>query len=217
MIRLGEEPVQSTGDSKHAYHAMVRYVMIDGDGQSVVGVFSNSVQELSGLAYVTILDCGVAGARFVQPEERLGSCQNFSLREIEILIRNGTPATEGIRLEGFADLRGLDGITVNGHGSNGRRIGSGIRLNRCYGVVVSRAHLEWCEDGILLGGGSRGVVVLGVTGGPEMTNVIRIEPGRTRECVFMGITRQHANTTRLIRDEANSRDINVGELARYEI
>jgi hypothetical protein len=140
--------------------------------EAIGGVYSNRINEMSGLRRVLVTDSLVDSVHI----EHAGAnqAQNYFLDDIEVFVSaSATGATIGVNLIGnFADNRGLDNITVTSRGG-GSTPAIAIRLEEMTGLF-SRVHVEHVATGVQVVN-SGACHFINVTGESDITDVINFD------------------------------------------
>ena len=166
-----------------------------------IGVYSNTINESSGLLHYRIANCVSAGLKIEQSAG--GSPQNFWLDDGYIgMSTNSTARSMGVEIVGTTGTiignRGLDDLTVFTFSHT--KLASCIDLKNTNGFY-SRIHCEGANDGIRVSD-TVGTTIIGVVGSQSVNNLIHIvQAGGARNVLLSGITANASPVT--IEDDFN--------------
>src|SRR3990170_1409181 len=211
LVTLGDTGTQ-------AHDTWLRNLCVDANNIAAVGVFSDSINELSGMENVYVANATSIDVNIDSTATQAG---NYTLKTLWIGFDDAAGTEIGLQIKddstgGSVSHRGVDDITVHGNPT----ILAGIYLEDVRGAYLSRVHVEGCTDGIRLGTASypcRNIVITGVTGMSDVTNVIHIgSHADTNNIDIIGVFPHSA--TNVILDDLNSKTLS-GEagLGRYHI
>src|SRR3972149_6440020 len=211
LVTLGDTGTQ-------AHDTWLRNLCVDANNIAAVGVFSDSINELSGMENVYV---SRATSIDVNIDSTATQCGNYTLKTLWLDFDDAAGTEIGLQIKddstgGNGSHRGGDDITI--HGNPGILVG--IYLQDVRGAYLSRVHGEGCTDAIRLGTASypcRNIVITGVTGMSDVTNVIHIgSHADTNNIDIIGVFPHSA--TNVILDDLNSKTLS-GEagLGRYHI
>jgi hypothetical protein len=207
-------PLVQLGDNaSNSVYCRLEDIGIDGDHYADIGVYSNSINEESGMIRVysnsineesgmircTVVDCDTYCIHM--DNSTTGLLRNFLLRDLYVL--NDTVGTAiGVYIHGGSSpQRGIDGLTV---GSAVQAFDVGLQLDGCQGAVFERMHFEYADDGIKIGPnvGCHAMTFIGVTGHSSVTDLVHIDNATSSSTLtFIG---QFANSaTNNINDVVN--------------
>src|SRR3972149_5962940 len=211
LVTLGDPGTQASD-------TWLRNLCVDANNIAAVGVFSDSINELSGMERVFVYRPTSIG---INIDSTATQCGNYTLRTLWVGFDDAAGTEIGLQIKddatgGNKSHRGVDDITI--HGNPG--ILAGIYLEDVRGAFLSRVHVEGCTDGIRLGTASypcRNIVITGVTGMNDVTNVIHIgSPASTDKNHIIGVVSNSATHTLL--DDLNSKTLSgAAGLGRYHI
>src|SRR6185437_12157976 len=164
-------------------------VSIDCDNiPASIGVYSNTINENSGLLHYGIARCVSVGLKIEQSAG--GSPQNFWLEDGYIgMSENSTALSKGVEIVGTAGTiignRGLNHLTVFTFSRT--KLASCVDLSNTNGFY-SRIHCENAEDGIRISD-TVGTTIIGVVGSQSVNNLVHItQTSDPRNLLLSGIT-----------------------------
>jgi len=180
-----------------------------------IGVYSNTINENSGLLHYRIANCVSRGLKIEQSAG--GSPQNFWLEDGYIgMSADSTAISKGVEIVGTTGTiignRGLDHLTVFTFSRT--KLASCIDLDNTSGFY-SRIHCEAASDGIHISH-TVGATIIGVVGNQSVNNLIHITQARdTRNLMLSGITANASPVT--IQDDFNRAHLTDREIALYAL
>ncbi len=180
-----------------------------------IGVYSNTINENSGLLHYRIANCVSRGLKIEQSAG--GSPQNFWLEDGYIgMSADSTATSKGVEVVGTAGTiignRGLNHLTVFTFSRT--KLASCIDLENTSGFY-SRIHCEGASDGIHISH-TVGTTIIGVVGNQSVSNLIHItRTADTRNIMLSGITANASPVT--IQDDFNSAHLTDREIALYAL
>lgn len=179
-----------------------------------IGVYSNTINENSGLFHYRIANCVSRGLKIEHSAG--GSPQNFWLEDGYIgMSADSTAISKGVEIVGTAGTiignRGLNHLTVFTFSRT--KLASCIDLDNTNGFY-SRIHCEGASDGIHISN-SVGTTIIGVVGNESVNNLIHITQGATRNILLSGITANASPVT--IQDDFNRAHLTDREIALYAL
>lgn len=209
----GSTPVVQLGDDEtNSIYCRLENIGIDGNHYADIGVYSNSINEESGLILCTIVDCETHG--IYMDNSTTGLLRNFILRDLYILNDNANNTAIGIYIHGGgAPQRGIDGMTVDGVD-----YATCVQLDGCFGAFFERLHLENAVDGILIGSVAAcfDCVFIGTTGHSTLTDLFHIDDATTSQgLTFIGSYKNSA--TNNINDVVNGVTLTGNVVNHYTI
>jgi hypothetical protein len=205
------------------------------------GIYSNSINELSGAGRIAPNNCVYRGIKIEQTaansvQSAGGSPQNWDLQDLDITMSaNSTIAQDsvGFEIAGtsstiFADTS-AERITVTANGAATQKMQSCMRLINTAAASFVRVHFEQCVDGIELNGQPNagtstpgaatltpGVDLLGVSGNSTVTNVVHIRNVASgRNISIHGATLNGA--TNLVLDDINTNTVTAQDSILYRV
>lgn len=200
-----------------AFNTFVEDVTIDCDDVAdSVGVYSECAQEQSGLSRVLVEDCKKYGVHMAQGATT--STQNYFLRDLELIIRNGSVGTTiGVKIEGGAAApRGIDGLTVNANTG----IDCGLEIDNVSApAVFERMHFEDCDPCVRIGATTdcNAIVISGVDYTNDSSSIsgtlIEIQGGS--EITLTAIRKGDHNIA--IDDQVNSHQVDLSYVGHYHL
>lgn len=180
-----------------------------------IGVYSNTINENSGLLHYRIANCVSAGLKIEHSAG--GSPQNFWLEDGYIgMSANSTALSKGVEIVGTSGTiignRGLNHLTVFTFSRT--KLASCLDLNNTNGFY-SRIHCENAQDGIRISD-TVGATVIGAVGSQSVNNLIHItQAGDPRNVLLSGITANASQVT--IQDDFNHAHLVDSEIALYAL
>ena len=194
----GSYVVQLGGDASNSVYCRLENMGVHGNNiAGLTGVYSNSINEESGLIRCTVSDCDVYGIHM--DNSATGLCRNYLLRDLYVLHVDGASgAAIGVYIHGGSSpQRGIDGLTVGGEGA---ALDVDLQIDACIGAVFERIHLENAADGILIGPntGNNALTFIGITGHSSLTDLIHIVDNSNSNLQFIGLYKNSA--TNVIND-----------------
>jgi hypothetical protein len=194
VIRAGSksaDPVLQLGNNNgNSFSVVVKSLTVDAYGLATTGVLNNSSYEGTRLEDVNIYNASKYGLLIGQFNANQSGAASGPYRNLNILYNDHCPncgeGTTGIGLIstirplGFP-VRGIDNVTVSGHGTKGKSLGSCITVI-AMPVLITNSHVEFCTTGIQIG----------ATGGME-TNNVQIQNVSTDPFNGWNITITHAS------------------------
>jgi len=198
---LGERAISSTSG-----HTRLENLVVDANGNSNIGIYTETLQEQGGLTRVEVRNPLTHGILIEKTAG--GTPQNYMIDDIVVGLHLSVIPASAVCLQitgGGSSHRGVDGFTCNGDGANGGgNIDVGTKLDNG-GGVYSRMHYEYTTVGILLGtsGGDTSAVVLsGIDGHSTVTDVVKIDSASTLRVIIEGLNKMTA--TNAINDDVSS-------------
>jgi hypothetical protein len=162
-IRAGSssaDPVLQLGSSTvHTFNVQVKSLTVDAYGLATTGILNNSSYEGTTLEDVNINNATLYGLLIGQYDAEHSGGGSGPYRNINVQYNSHCPScgksTTGILIETVLNqpgmpVRGLDNITVSGHGTAGRSLGSCIAIIG-WPVQITNSHVEFCTTGIQIG------------------------------------------------------------------
>src|SRR3990170_622163 len=142
LVTLGDTGTQ-------AHDTWLKNICIDANNIAAVGVFSDSINELSGMEKVYVYRPTSIG---INIDSTATQCGNYTLKTLWVGFDAAAGTEIGLQIKddatgGNVSHRGVDDITVHGNPT----ILAGIYPEDVRGAFLSRVHVEGCTDGIRLG------------------------------------------------------------------
>ena len=162
-IRAGSsaaDPVLQMGNNKAStFDVQVKGLTVDAYGLATTGILNNSALEGSTLEDVNIDNATLYGLLLGQYDAHRSAAGSGPYRNLNVQFNSqcsscGT-GTTGIMIEstvrklGFP-IRGLDNVTVSGHGTKNSLMGSCIAVVG-FPIQITNSHVEYCSTGIQIG------------------------------------------------------------------
>lgn len=173
----GSYVVQLGDDASNSVYCRLENLGVDGNHICDVGIYSNSINEESGILRCTVVECDTYGIHM--DNSVTGLLRNFLMRDLYVLNDTGGVGNTAIGVYyhgGSSPQRGIDGLTVDVNGGP-----VCLQIDACQGAVFERIHIEDAADGILIGPntGCHACSFIGITGTPDLTDLVHISNATT--------------------------------------
>jgi hypothetical protein len=197
LIRLGD----LTGNI--GVDCRVSGMHLDCNGISgSIGVYSERIQENSGVYRMSISNFGSRGIKIGQPGSG-GQAQHFTIDDVEIFSGSGTGASAiglDIAMTSLGTVfREIRSVTVNASGFT--QLTTAIKIDGANGALQS-IHIENAVDGILIGSvlGCFGLSVRDIDGNSNVTNVVHLSNAHGSRSIFFADLALGGATNTLVDD-----------------
>lgn len=177
VVTLGEE------STAVAFRCGLDDLTVDANGANV-GVFSQRINEMSGLDGVLVRGFVVAGIDIDTPGSG-GIAQQYDLTDLEVYAHSTSATSSTVGLDLSARPRTVDRVTVSAS-SGASNIGVGVRCNGFNASTLSQIHVERCNVGIDIGPTTacNSTIVIGPNGDAATTTLLRIGSGCSATTAF---------------------------------
>lgn len=197
VVRLGTSAVRSAGCG-------LASLMVDAAHIVATGVFTDSINENSGLEHVLVRNftsIGVSVASAVSGSN--GLSQNWFMRHLELYYSASAAVTPvGMKLVSTSASRdfaqGVQSVTVNSSDGVTTVAGAtGIMVDGYQGTPISGVHVERVANGVQIGpnNASHGTTVTGVWGSSTVTDLVQIAANAGDAISLMGLIPSGATNT----------------------
>jgi len=152
VIQLGYNAVST-------FNVQVKSLTVDAYGIATTGILNNSSLEGSTIEDVNIYNATSYGLLLGQYDAHHSAAGSGPYRNINVQYNTKCPScgtsTTGILMQSNVSqagmpIRGVDNITVSGHGTKGKSLGSCITVIG-FPVQITNSHVEYCTTGIQIG------------------------------------------------------------------
>ena len=163
----------------NGFGSRIEHLSIDcADAKDSTGLFSNSINEQSGVFHVQVFGFRAFGIRVSNRPPGPLVAQNFELHDLELTYSpNAPPGVVGLLIDGAScSPRWIHGITINSM-RLGHRVANSVGLSlQGVSVTAEGLHLENVETGILLGtvDDCSGSDLAGISVGPNVNTALQI-------------------------------------------
>lgn len=215
-------PVGGTGDvmifigaagGAEVYGTCLEYVFVDANHYADICVYSDAINENSGIRYVRLQDA-LEHALYIATS----NAQNYTIEALEVQMNGGSASASAV------------GIYVNGGNSSGGRwynitsnsdsgaIDANIQLENVNGMLLSHLHTETGTDGILIGAvaACEGIAIIGLQASGSANAVHIASAGGSNNITLIGVSRGGlGGETNLILDDIQGATITATHHAMY--